>query len=106
MNVHILLIIPVLLIGVSSLRGNGTTYPKEPQVVKERISIVVLVTSIVLLAGCSAFEDHPCDGEWDFDAEDDVGNRGSVRITVYESEIYSFHGNYSDPEKEEEKVIF
>ena len=68
------------------------------------VSIVVLVTAVVLLAGCPTFEDHPCDGDWDFDAEDAFGKHGSVRITVYESEIYSFYGNYSDPEEGE--VVF
>jgi len=74
-------------------------------VMKKLITSAVLVTAIILLAGCPAVEDHPCDGDWEFNVEDAYGKRGSVRIYVFESEIYSFRGTYYDPEEEEE-VIF
>lgn len=68
---------------------------------RKLVPAIPILSAALLLAGCPAFENHPCDGEWNF-SQVTHGKQGSVTIMVIDSEIYSFHGTYYDPENEEE----
>lgn len=72
--------------------------------IQKDIRIIVLTTTLLLgvflFTGCPAVEDHPCDGTWEF-SQETFDKQGSVSIYVFESQIYSFTGNYYDPATEE-----
>ena len=68
---------------------------------RQKIIITILILTALILSGCPEVNDYPCDGNWEFSQIDAYGRKGSVSIYVIRGDIYSFHGEYFNPDTSE-----